>query len=78
LGFDGVGDWIDCGTDAALLPEAWTVCAWVRCADTATPTLMSLGGNYLAIKLQQNGKGKPLIYLGPSNYRILTRRRGRH
>jgi hypothetical protein len=69
LGFDGVSDHIDCGTEAGLLPEAWTVCAWVKCNDTASPTLISFGGTYPAVKLQQNGKGKPLIYLGPYNYR---------
>jgi hypothetical protein len=69
LGLDGTSDYIDCRTEAALLPEAWTVCAWVRCEDTATPTLISFGGTYPAVKLQQNGKGMPLIYLGPSNYR---------
>ncbi len=69
LAFDGIGDWIDCGTDAALLPQAWTVCAWVKCEDTATPTLVSFGGTYPALKLQQNEKGRPLMYLGQYNYR---------
>lgn len=69
LEFDGAGDWIDCGTDAKLLPKAWTMCAWVRCIDTATPTLISFGGSYSAVKLQQNSKGRPLIYLGQYNYR---------
>ena len=61
--FNGTTDWVDCGTSSALLPDAWTVCAWVKCTDTATPTLISFGGTWPAVKLQQNGKGKPLIYL---------------
>ncbi|NLH17154.1 MAG: LamG domain-containing protein [Phycisphaerae bacterium] len=72
LEFDGAGDWIDCGTDVKLFPEAWTVCAWVKCMDTATPTLISFGGSYPAVKLQQNDKGRPLIYLGQYNYRYFN------
>jgi hypothetical protein len=69
LNFDGTGDHIDFGTNVKLLPDAWTFSAWVKCADTATPTLISFGGTYPAVKLQQNSKGKPLIYMGANNYR---------
>jgi hypothetical protein len=72
LAFNGTSDWIDCGTNAALLPDAWTVCAWVKCAETATPMLISFGGNYPSVKLQNNAKGKPLIHLGASNYRYFA------
>jgi hypothetical protein len=72
LAFNGTGDWIDCGTNAALLPDAWTLCAWVKCTDTATPMLISFGGNYPSVKLQNNAKGKPLIHLGQYNYRYFA------
>lgn len=72
LSFNGTTDWIDCGTNAALVPDAWTVCAWVKCTDTATPILFSFGGNYPSIKLQNNSKGKPLIHLGQNSYRYFA------
>ena len=70
--FNGTTDWIDCGTNATLLPDAWTVCAWVKCTDAATPLVISFGGSYPAIKLQNNSKGKPLIHLGQYNYRYFA------
>lgn len=72
LAFNGTTDWIDCGTNPALLGDAWTVGAWVQCADLATPVLISFGGNYPSIKLQNNAKGKPLIHLGANNYRYFS------
>jgi hypothetical protein len=69
LSFNGTTDYIDFGTDPVLLPNAWTICAWVKCNDAATPVLVSFGGNYTSIKLQNNAKGKPVILLGPYNYR---------
>jgi hypothetical protein len=72
LAFNGTTDWIDCGTSAALLPDAWTLCAWVKCTNTTTPMLVSFGGNYPSVKLQNNGNGKPLIHLGASNYRYFA------
>ncbi len=72
LRFDGTGDYIDCGTAETLQPVAWTVCAWVKCVDTPSPTLISFGGNYPAVKLQQNDKGRPIVYLGNTNYRYFT------
>jgi len=52
--------------------DAWMVCAWVKCSDTATPILFSFGGNYSCIKLQNGGKGKPMIHLGQTNYRYFS------
>jgi hypothetical protein len=72
LRFDGTGDYIDCGPLDPQPPAAWTVCAWVKCADTPAPTLLSFGGNYPAVKLQQNGKGRPIVYLGNTNYRYFS------
>jgi hypothetical protein len=72
LSFNGTTDWIDCGTNAMLLPDAWTLCAWVKCSDTTTPMLISFGGNYPSIKLQNNTRGKPLIHLGQYNYRYFS------
>ena len=63
---------MDCGTNAALLPNAWTVCAWVKCTDTATPILLSFGGNTPSIKLQNNANGKPVVQLGANNYRYFS------
>jgi hypothetical protein len=72
LSFNGTTDWVDFGTNAALLPNAWTVCAWIKCTDTATPLLFSFGGNYPSIKLQNNSKAKSLIHLGQNNYRYFS------
>jgi hypothetical protein len=69
LAFDGTTDQIACGANTALLPDAWTVCAWVKCADAATPTLLSFGGIRPSIKLQNNNAGKPSIIMGSNNYR---------
>jgi hypothetical protein len=69
LAFDGTTDSIDCGTNAALMPAAWTVCAWVKCTDVATPTLFSFGNFRACIKLQNSGAGRPIIILGAGNYR---------
>jgi hypothetical protein len=72
LRFDGTGDYIDCGPLDPQPPAAWTVCAWVKCADTPSPTLLSFGGTYPAVKLQQNDKGRPIVYLGNTNYRYFS------
>ena len=69
LAFNGTSDWIDCGTNAALLPDAWTLCAWVKCEDMVKPQLISFGGSYPGVKLQQDSGGKPRIFMGASNYR---------
>ncbi len=70
--FDGVGDFIDLGTNSLLLPDAWTLMAWVKCQVTDTPTLISFGRNDLAVKLQNGGKGKPVIMMGSNNYKYFT------
>lgn len=67
--FDGTGDFIDFGTNAKLLPDAWTFCAWVKAEDMIKPQLISFGGSYPGVKLQQDSGGKPLIFMGASNYR---------
>ncbi len=69
LRFNGTNDHIDCGTDSRLLPEAWTFLAWVKCEDTATPTLLSFGNYRLTVKLQNNSAGKPAIIMAGNNYR---------
>ena len=72
LAFNGTTDWIDCGTNAALLPDAWTLCAWVKCTNVSTPMLISFGGSYPSIKLENTSDGKPRIHLGQSNYRYFA------
>ncbi len=69
LAFNGTTDQIDCGTNTALLPDAWTVCAWVKCANVGTPTLLSFGGIRPSIKLQNNNGGRPAILMASNNYR---------
>ncbi|NLH15037.1 MAG: hypothetical protein GX455_00515, partial [Phycisphaerae bacterium] len=67
--FNGTSDFITCGSNATLLPDAWSVSAWVKCNDTLTPTLISFGGLKPSVRLQNNGKGQPIIHMGNSNYR---------
>ncbi len=69
LAFNGTSDYVDCGTHVSLFPDAWTVCAWVKCDDVATPTLLSFGGIRPCIKLQNNNAGRPAIIMGSGNYR---------
>ena len=69
LYFNGTSDQIDCGTNAKLLPNAWTAVAWVKCANTASPTLLSFGNYRVVVKLQNNGTGKPAIIMAGNNYR---------
>ena len=70
IAFNGTSDFVSCGNNAALLPAAWSVSAWVRCEDTANPTLLSFGNYRAVIKLQNNGAGKPAIIMGAGNYRM--------
>ncbi len=67
--FDGASDIVSCGNNASMLTTAWTVSAWVKCNDTATPTLVSFGGLKSSVRLQNSGKGQPIIHMGTYNYR---------
>jgi hypothetical protein len=67
LNFNGTGDLINFGTNSKLLPDAWTFAAWVKCSDKTNSTLFSFGGTYPSVKVEY--KGKPMIYMGASNYR---------
>jgi len=69
IAFNGTSDLVSCGIFTAWLPGAWTVSAWVKCNDTATPTLISFGGLKPSIRLQNSGKGQPIIHMGTYNYR---------
>ncbi|NLH17892.1 MAG: hypothetical protein GX455_15050, partial [Phycisphaerae bacterium] len=69
--FNGTSDYISCGYFAAWFPGAWSVSAWVKCDDIATPTLISFGGLKSSVRLQNNGKG-PILHMGDSNYRYFS------
>jgi hypothetical protein len=70
--FNGTSDFVSCGNNATLLSAAWSVSAWVKCNDTVTPTLVSFGGLRPSVRLQNNGKGQPIIHMGTYNYRYFA------
>jgi len=69
LSFDS-GDYIDCGANSSILPDAWTVSAWLKPNDTGDTTeacFFSFGAHTRGICL--DFVGKPILYLGTNNYR---------
>ncbi|NLH16698.1 MAG: LamG domain-containing protein, partial [Phycisphaerae bacterium] len=72
LNFNGTSDFVDLGTNSLLLPDAWTLVAWVKCQVMDSPTLFSFGRTDLTVRLQNGGKGKPVIMMGSNNYKYFT------
>lgn len=73
LDFDGVGDYINCGTDASVTTNlnAWTVSAWVKPDNIATNVLVAFSSaSTPSIRMIYNNA--PLIFMGSSNYRYFA------
>lgn len=69
-------DYVDCGTPAALLPNAWTVCAAVKLtASTAVPILgWGATGQFPAVYAASPfNANRPLIWLGTNCYRYFEK-----
>ena len=73
LDFDGVGDYISCGTDASVTTNlnAWTVSAWVKPDNIPTNILIAFSSASTPAIRIMNTTG-PLIYMGGSNFRYFA------
>jgi len=54
-----------------------TVSAWVKCANSASPTLISFGGLRPSVRLQNSGGGRPIIHMARTTTGISLPRPGR-
>lgn len=72
LTFDGVDDYVNCGTAAALLPAAWTVSAWVKPVERDWNALINWSATLYYPAIYLDVTNRPLIYMGTSNYRFFT------
>jgi hypothetical protein len=70
LELDGVGDYVDCANDTSLLPDAWTVSAWIKIEDNNDQAIISFGSPYVALNMST--LGKPGVFLGLTNWRLWT------
>ncbi len=73
LDFDGSDDKIACGSNSSLLPDAFTVLAWVKpSTDTNQPLLRFGSAGTPAIHIQGWTTGKPIIYMNGENFRYFV------
>ena len=75
LDLDGVGDYVHCGTHASLLPDAFTVAAFVKPNDVADNSLFAfvVGSPYVPrFAMHHVTTGKPIFYMGVSNYQYFS------
>jgi prepilin-type N-terminal cleavage/methylation domain-containing protein len=73
LDFDGVSDYISCGTDAGVTTNlnAWTVSVWVKPDNITTGVLIAFNSaSTPSIRIIYNNA--PLIFMGSSNYRYFA------
>jgi prepilin-type N-terminal cleavage/methylation domain-containing protein len=70
--FNGSNNYVDCGNNVSVLPDAWAVEGWVKVANVSRQTFISFGGYAPAIHLEWGGTGRPLIYMAGSNYRYFS------
>lgn len=67
--FDGADDVIACGNDASILPDAWSIEAWVQPDDQALQPLIAFNASLNAsINLHWVSTGRPIIYMAAGNY----------
>jgi len=69
LYFDGSGDYVNCGTNASLLPDIFTVTAWIKTTKTTDNGLVRWA-NYRPTIFIYNSKMR--IDLGATNYRLFN------
>jgi len=71
LEFDGVNDYVDCGSDPSVLPDAWTVEAWIKPGDKLYQNLVSFKTNYQS-SILFGWNDAPIIHMSESNYRYFS------
>ena len=72
LVFDGVDDYLSCGTSSVLTSmAAFTIEGWVKTTATTFNPVVSLSSGYSGFHVPWSS-GRSLIYLGPSNFRYFS------
>src|SRR5574343_311722 len=74
LYFDGVNDYVDAGTNSSILPNSWTVLAWIKINNikSSQSIIAFATSTNTMLKIEHAGTGKPLIYLNNENYRYFV------
>ncbi|MFC1612803.1 LamG-like jellyroll fold domain-containing protein [Patescibacteria group bacterium] len=71
--FDGVDDYVDCGTNSSLLPNIFTAIAWVKYDGSQTDApLITWATTQPGIYIEFLNVG-PLIYIGVENFRYFEK-----
>ena len=71
--FDGSDDKIACGSSSAILPDAFTVIAWVKPTTDDSQALVRFSTtNAPAFILEYAGNGKPLLIMAGDNYQYFV------
>ena len=70
INLDGTDDVINCGTNSSILPDAWTLTAWVKITGVSSEPLFYFSSTSTtpSVALEWAGTGRPLLYAGTSNY----------
>ena len=71
LEFNGHSSLVDCGDNASLFSDAFTVCAWVKAADSTRSPILNFGHIRPNLSITWD-TDKAIIYLGASNYRYFN------
>jgi len=72
LKFDGVNDYVDCGTASNLLPDVFTVVAWYKWVGGTDSPLVGWGNTTQIPSIRVVFNAKSLIYLSGSNFRYFA------
>ena len=69
--FNGSSDYIDCGDDNSVLPDAFSLAVWIKydCSDGSMPIAGWNGQPSIRITTTDS---RPLIYFGNNNYRSFS------
>ena len=72
LSFDGVSDYVNCGSNSSVLPDAFSYSVWLKSNSSATQAILGFGStDYPSILL--NYVNNIYLFLGGSNYRGFSR-----
>ena len=77
LSFDGDDDYINAGTNSVLLPDVFSVSAWVKHSGAPSSAAIinfttGLTSSYPVLKLMHGTNFRPIIYLGANNHRYFS------
>jgi hypothetical protein len=69
-----VNDYVDAGTNSSILPNSWTVLAWIKINNikSSQSIIAFATSTNTMLKIEHAGTGKPLIYLNNENYRYFV------